>query len=717
MFDFDLPELDFAPPVGNEEVTEDINEVPNETGLVVNLNGLEKIFRPGDDCFAEAQALAEAEARVEEIKAKLAPIEGQKKQLTDEINRIQEEMQAKINALSEQRAQLDIDAYDLRRQLREANQAVINAMRALERALEAIRLQKEYKDASAKFDNLIVNMPWREKAFPHQIEGAKQLALAGRAILADKMGLGKSLTSLATADMLMVDRLLIIVPDDVASNFVNEVRHWAPHRQIILLGKQTKATRQMAIEMLRSLDNYTVVINYSAWRKDKNLLQQLVSLRFQMVILDEAHQIKNTSTSAYKGCREIVMASNSCPECGGNIKSRHITADILTQNHVHTGQRDFFECAACGWDEFNDRKNAISREAGALRSVKYVIPMTGTVILNKPTDLFALLSLIQPEVYHSEAQFIRDYCWKDYDNKVVFRPGGMDALTKRLSGRYIARDRKSAGVVLPKQTIQFHNIEITEEEYPQQYKVIQQLTKHAMIMLDSGKQLPILHVIALITRKRQANVWPAGIELKDEDGNVVFSVGDDVRESIKLDRLIDANGEGMLADFTENGNMELGERVVVFSQFKQPLAELENRLRAHGISVVRFDGDTPTALRNEVKIDFDRKHCEKPGYEPKWQVVLCNYKTGGVGLNFTAATQVVILDEEWSPGRNEQAYGRVDRIGQTEESTVHILQLERTIDTWMRALNEEKREMIEGFEISAKLQNMLSEGLAGGEML
>src|SRR5690606_37431529 len=139
-------------------------------------------------------------------------------------------------------------------------------------------------------------------------------------ILGDKMGLGKSLTSLAAADMRMVDRLLIIVPDDVVSNFVREVRHWAPHRSVVMLGKQPKAVRSMAVEVLKKSDQYTVVLNYSAWRKDKNLLEQLKSLRFQMAILDEAHTIKNVSTSAYKGCKEVVLASNSCPECGSEVR-------------------------------------------------------------------------------------------------------------------------------------------------------------------------------------------------------------------------------------------------------------------------------------------------------------------------------------------------------------------------------------------------------------
>jgi SNF2 family DNA or RNA helicase len=197
--------------------------------------------------------------------------------------------------------------------------------------------------------------------------------------------------------------------------------------------------------------------------------------------------------------------------------------------------------------------------------------------------------------------------------------------------------------------------------------------------------------------------------LKNEKGDVVFSVGDEVRESIKLDKIIkyDVTGElqGLIPEFTEDGDKELGSRVVVFSQFKGPLAELERRLKTAGISVVRFDGDTPDDIRNQAKLDFDRKFCEQPDYNEgngyKWQVILCNYKTGGVGLNFTAATEMIILDEEWNPGKADQAFGRIDRMGQTEETNVHILRIANSIDSWMVKLNEQKKEIIDGFESSA----------------
>ena len=156
----------------------------------------------------------------------------------------------------------------------------------------------------------------------------------------------------------------------------------------------------------------------------------------------------------------------------------------------------------------------------------------------------------------------------------------------------------------------------------------------------------------------------------------------------------------------------------MFSQFKGPLKELERRCNEAGIDVVRFDGDTPQGIRDMARQDFDRKVCDQPGYEKKWQVILCNYRTGGVGLNFTGATEMIILDKEWNPGKQDQAYGRVDRLGQTEHTNVHIIRISRTIDEWMDALNDEKEAMIGGFnEMAEPLSSRLLDAMKSGDIL
>lgn len=647
----------------------------------------------GTPAHATALEVAAKEKEYAALQESIKPQEDEIKALEAEVQSIRELMQAQINERTQKIAAMKEAIWDARKQLKQLALEIDGLKRRLRVEMDAERAKETFKSNVIVYDKRMANRAYADKILSHQSEGAYILASNGRCILGDKRGLGKTLTSLATLDALQIQRALIIVPDDVFGNFANEINYWAPHRQILPVGKMTKVQREFAFTIAQQVDQWTMLINYSAWRKDKSILDSIISLGVECVIADEAHEMKNTSTSAYKGVRKIVLAENMCPKCGGIQTFKQVKVeDSIYYSHMTT------QCTKCDFDSDVDEYEFLDR-----CSVKYVFPMTGTVILNKPQDLFAQLSLIDPVNFRYERDFLNAYCEQSWaTGKWSFQYGGMDRLAKKLSGKYLARDEHTAGVVRPKQSVEVHEIEMDETLYPLQYKVMQQLSKHAAILLDSGKKMNVLATIALITRKRQANIWPAGITLKDENGDVVFSVGEEVQESIKLDFILRTTGEdaptGLLWDLTEEGNMELGSNVVVFSQFKGPLAELEKRCKAVGISVVRFDGDTPQSIRDEAIKDFDRKFREAEGYEPKWQVILANYRTGGVGLNFTAATEMIITDEEWNPGKADQAFGRIDRMGQTEETNVHILRIPRTIDDWMVALNQEKADLIAGFE-------------------
>ena len=584
--------------------------------------------------------------------------------------------------------------YDYRIEGRRLHQQYYSAMRQLRLAIDQFTQQQAYLDAGELFDRDTANAPWREFALPHQIEGAKILAAQSSGILGDKMGLGKTLTSLIFADMVKSRRLLVVVPADVIRNYEREIAHWTPHRQVFPFGRLPKNQRTFVLNLLSGMDEFVVTVNYEAWRRDDTMINSLIDLHFDTVILDEAHVMKTASSTAARGVTRLVMAENACPFC--NSKTINV---VFEQNRYGSDvRRD--ECIRCDWNS----QSSIEYKPIDRRSIKHVLPMTGTPILNKPEDLFPMLHLIDPMQFHSLKHFRDDFLELDYyTNKYTFRPGGMESLSIKLGSKMVSRDRTSAGVVLPKQEIQVHDIDFDKENYAKQWRIMQQLSEHAQIVLEqSGDTMTAIAQIALITRQRQANVWPAGIQIKDPiTGEVIFSVGSEVRESLKLDRV-----EDMIDDYTD-------ERVVIFSQFKTPLRELEKRLLAKGVRVVCFDGDTPEALREEIKFDFDRKYTA-PG-QHRYDVVLCNYKTGGVGLNFTGATQMIILDEEWNPGKRDQAMARIDRVGQTEESTVHVLRINNTVDTWLAGLIAEKEEMIDGFTSTQSLHQAYLSALKNGE--
>ncbi|KIP06728.1 hypothetical protein PHLGIDRAFT_72252, partial [Phlebiopsis gigantea 11061_1 CR5-6] len=62
------------------------------------------------------------------------------------------------------------------------------------------------------------------------------------------------------------------------------------------------------------------------------------------------------------------------------------------------------------------------------------------------------------------------------------------------------------------------------------------------------------------------------------------------------------------------------------------------------------------------------------------KVLLMTIQSGGTGLNITSCNNVIVLDPWWNPYLEEQAIGRVHRIGQTKPVHVYRIVAEDTIE-------------------------------------
>lgn len=600
-------------------------------------------------------------------------------------------------------------------QIKKDEGAVTAGKRKLETLLSEEAIKSRLAAEAEEFDKITQHYQWREFAFSHQIDGARRLATARRGILGDKRGLGKSLTSLIWADMLEAKKVLIFAPKDVLLNFKREIEHWTPHRHVAVLGGMPKVQRELFLNILQHEEQFLILCNYEAWRKDPTLVDHIINLRADTVIIDEAHNIKEKKTSAYKGIREIVYAQNKCSLCDG----------VPEQYRNNYGSL-VYRCSNCLYEptKFNE-----------FCSVKNILPMTGTAILNRPQDLFTLLNLVDRVLFPSEKAFLEDYCMTDYDTgRWRFRPGGEEALIKKLGSKFVRRDKKSAGVATMPQTVIAHEIEFDKGLYAEQWKVMKQIADFGAIKMAENVRLDIIGVLPEILRRRQAITWPAGIkiweEVKDSDGilrktgKILYEAP--AAESIKMDKALELAKEIVL---------EEEDRLVIFSQFKEALKELERRLNGLDIPVARYDGDTSDAKAQAIQLDFDIKTAanhpkgrdcnpECPNWSKRemcfgyrYQVIVAHYKKGGVGLNLNAARQMIILDREWSPGKEDQAVGRIDRMDNTHSTVVHTLHVPGTIDGFMDSLIEEKKRMIDGFEAKHDLLDSLKSALTSKDLL
>jgi len=128
---------------------------------------------------------------------------------------------------------------------------------------------------------------------PYQEEGYRWLRKMSDwgtgACLADDMGLGKTLQCLA----LLLSRAkegpsMVVAPSSVCRNWISETEKFAPSLQVILFGD---TDRKQTIETLES--GALLVVSYGLLTSEAELL---ASRKWNVLILDEAHAIKNIST-------------------------------------------------------------------------------------------------------------------------------------------------------------------------------------------------------------------------------------------------------------------------------------------------------------------------------------------------------------------------------------------------------------------------------------
>lgn len=575
---------------------------------------------------------------------------------------------------------------------REGKSELEKLKRELGRILDAERVRSAQAEKFKAFSEKFPTAMWRvgnangDKAFPHQIEGATHMAIAERIICGDERGTGKTLTSLIYSDFIEAKKIIIIVPSDVQGNFVREVGMWSD-RPVIQLGGNARNERDFILNVLQGMNEYVCVMNYEAWRKDRELISRLKELQADTLILDEAHHAKDPESLTANGLFQLALTPNKCPSCSNPKLFKKV-------------KRDVFECRVCEWSSHPVEANTI----------KNVVPMTGTPILNMPVELFTLCRLVDPYNFTTPNAFLNDFCEK-IGSKWHWRPGGEDRLIQKIGPRFIKRTRKDSGVTLPPMEVIKHIIPWSEFEqnYPTQHGYYLQARDYAELMLDPVNEISmnITIFLTVLLRLRQVITAPTGIVLKDKDdnGNERILAKIDTDEAVKLDK-----AEALIKEIIDEGD-----RVVVFSQLAEPLRKMKERLNKLGISAGIYAGQSSKVEKEQIELDFDAKTAPPVGKE-KFKVALVNSKSGGEGLNFTAASHAIILDREWNPGRESQVSGRLDRMGQAKNTFIHIIEVEDTVDVWMSDIIQQKANIIAGFDEGIDVFRSAYEALKAGKM-
>ncbi|CAM9576603.1 unnamed protein product [Ectocarpus sp. 4 AP-2014] len=128
-----------------------------------------------------------------------------------------------------------------------------------------------------------------------------------------------------------------------------------------------------------------------------------------------------------------------------------------------------------------------------------------------------------------------------------------------------------------------------------------------------------------------------------------------------------------------------GAKAVVFSQWTHMLDLAEASIARGGWTFRRLDGAMSQQQRESALKGF--------ATDESVTIMLVSLKAGGVGLNLTAASTVILLDPWWNPAVEEQAIDRIHRLGQLNEVSVKRFVVSGTVEDKMLALQEVKGRM------------------------
>lgn len=518
----------------------------------------------------------------------------------------------------------------------------------------------------------------------YQLLGVNWLALLHRkrlsCILADEMGLGKTIQVISFFAHLKEQGNkgphLVIVPSSTLENWCREFARFAPSIavQTYYAGKTERPElRKMLSETQRKQedDGWEVLITtYNLAAGDDKDRKFFRRMGWETIVFDEGHSLKNFSSQRYQALMKY--------------------------------------------------------------GTKWRLLLTGTPLQNNLQELVSLMNFILPEQFADATENLRAIFKTKGDSKVALLSQERVSRAKKMMTPFVLRRRKDQVLKdLPKKTERIEWCDMTalqkniyrnalrrsrktifdvmEPETAQKTRA-KTRTKDKMYLENSSNVLMDLRKAAshpLLFRRRFTDDVLNSISktlLKEPEFKKRGAVFDAVKEELEF--MSDAEIQIFLAKykstkkylldhsvFMEAGKIKAlltlledykaqGRRVLIFSQFTAVLDIIQTVLDHEKIRYIVLTGSTPVDTRQSLVDDFNE--------DESISVFLLSTRAGGMGINLTAASVVIMFDQDFNPHNDRQAQDRAYRIGQERDVEVIKLITKDTIEEDMLQLGETK---------------------------
>lgn len=312
-------------------------------------------------------------------------------------------------------------------------------------------------------------------------------------------------------------------------------------------------------------------------------------------------------------------------------------------------------------DESQNIKNIYSQanKAIMLLNTRYRLALSGTPIENNLLELYSLFRFLNPTMFGSLDNFNRYYILpiqKDNDKNA------MEELKKRIYPFILRRVKKEVLKDLPEKIEKTLFIEMNKEQkkfYEERRSYYYNLVH--MSIKTQGINKSQFSILQALNELRQIASCP-----ENKNPNIFSN-----KKIAVIENAIEAVGNN--------------HKVLIFANYLTSINSICKELESRGIKYLSMTGDTKD---RHILVD-------KFQTDPTYKVFVMTLKTGGVGLNLTAADTIFIYDPWWNKTVENQAIDRAYRLGQDNTVFAYKMILKDTIEEKILTLQKAKSLLIE----------------------
>ncbi|KIL00695.1 hypothetical protein PAXRUDRAFT_821378 [Paxillus rubicundulus Ve08.2h10] len=514
-------------------------------------------------------------------------------------------------------------------------------------------------------------------------------------ILADEMGLGKTIQVISFfAHMKEQGNLgphLVIVPSSTLENWCREFARFAPSISIqtYYAGKEERpALRQTLIDTQRrhsqnGIGWEVLVTTYNLAQGDEKDRKFFRRIEWECIVFDEGHVLKNFQSQRYQALLKFEarwrLLLTGTP-LQNNLQELVSLLNFILPNLLG-GTMDSLRAV---FKTKGDAKVALLSQERISRAKKMMTPFVlrrrkDQVLKDLPQKTERIewceMTGLQRSIYNDALQRSRKTILEaemGTPNSGTSTPNDPGKLAKK----------KPAKTPRPKDKYVENSSNVLMD--------LRKAASHPMLFRKRYTDQILTSITRLLLKEPDFKKRGAVFQYVKEDMEVMtdaelqfFCQGYKSTRKYLLDEkcFVDAGKVTVLLRLLEEYAKQK-RKVLIFSQFTQNLDILQAILEQKGIKYLLLTGSTAVDVRQSLVDEFTE--------DESISVFLLSTKAGGMGINLTAASVVVLFDQDFNPHNDRQAQDRAYRIGQKRNVDVVKLITRGTIEEDMLRLGETK---------------------------